>query len=352
MGSVTDSKRHSTRKNSVQANNGAAVSYKLEGKLKLINTSEVNSPILCCRYSFDGKYIAFGCSNGEIKVYYTQSYTHVYTLSPEDNKRLPVTCLRFNTNESKDLYVITATYSSGHVRMWYVTSKQLGREVKEDAELFCCDFNCNFTKLATGADDFKIRIYDVETMGCLNQLTKGESFGKMEGHVSKIFAAKYHPDNEHVLLTCGWDNTIQIWDDRVAHSVRRIFGAHVCGDALDMDPIYYHVLTGSWRRDNSLQVWDFDSGRLIKNVPLQNQNSNEKSVCHLYCAKWAGSDYIACGGSDNNAMRIIEKSTIQTIGKLDGLNRGCYTLDYAEINNTPYVTCASGSSVFFMSINN
>ena len=349
MGSVADSSR-ARRKNSL-ATNANIANYKLDGKLKMLASTEVNSPILCSKYSFDGKYIAFGCSNGDIKIYFTQNYNHVYTLTPEDGKKLPVTCIRFRQSEGQDLYVLTATYSSGYVRLWYVTSKQMGKEIKEDVELFCCDFNHNFSKFATGGDDYKIRIYDVERMDCLNLLSKGESFERMDGHASRVFAVKYHPDNEHVLLSCGWDNTIQIWDDREGHAVRRIFGAHVCGDALDMDPVYYHVLTGSWRRDNSLQVWDFDSGRLIKNVPLQSQNSTEKTVCHLYCAKWAGTDFIACGGSDNNALRVIEKSSIQTVGTLEGLSRGCYTLDYIEVNNVPYITCASGSNIYFMSLN-
>lgn len=348
MASATESARR--RRNS-GTSNMSVPSYKIDGKLKVMSCAEANSPILCTKYSFDGKYIAFGCSNGDIKIFYTQSYNHVYTLTPDDNKKLPVTCIRFIPNESQDLYSLAATYSTGYVRFWYITSKQLGREVKEDVELFCCDFNCDFSKLAMGGDDYKIRVFDVETMTCKSLLSRGESFEKMDGHASRVFSVKYHPNNENVLLSAGWDNTVQIWDDREGHAVRRIFGAHVCGDALDMDPVYYHVLTGSWRRDDSLQVWDFDSGRLIKNVPIQNSNSTEKQVCHLYCAKWAGKDFIACGGSDVNTMKIIEKSSIQTVAAMDGLSRGCYTLDYAEINNTHHITCASGNNIYFMNLN-
>lgn len=348
MGSVTDQRR---RKNSLSQVNNNVPGYKLDGKLKMLHTIEVNSPVLCSKYSHDGKYIAFGCSSGDIKVFLTNGYNHVYTLSPDDNKKLPVTCIRFkNPSESTDLYVLTATYSSGYIRQWYMTSKAISREIKEPVELFCCDFSYNYSKMSAGGDDNKIRIYDVENMSCVNTLAKGESFEKMDGHASRVFAVKYHPDNEHILLSCGWDNTIQIWDDRDGHAVRRIFGAHVCGDSLDMDPVYYHILTGSWRRDNSLQVWDFDSGRLIKNVSLHGQTP-EKSVCHLYCAKWAGNDYIACGGSDVNAMQVIEKSSLQTVGYLNNLTQGCYTLDYIEQNNTSYFTCASGSNIYFMSLN-
>ena len=48
---------------------------------------------------------------------------------------------------------------------------------------------------------------------------------------------------------------------------RRIFGPHICGDALDILPSNGNILTGSWRKDNSVQIWDFNSGELIRDVP-------------------------------------------------------------------------------------
>lgn len=47
-----------------------------------------------------------------------------------------------------------------------------------------------------------------------------------------------------VLLTGGWDNTIQFWDMRVGHSVKSIFGPHLSGDSLDI--CGDEILTGSW----------------------------------------------------------------------------------------------------------
>ena len=35
---------------------------------------------------------------------------------------------------------------------------------------------------------------------------------------------------------------------------RKIYGPHICGDALDIDPTHNHIITGSWRKENVLQV--------------------------------------------------------------------------------------------------
>ena len=49
--------------------------------------------------------------------------------------------------------------------------------------------------------------------------------------------------------------------------MRHISGPHVCGDALDIDATHNHLITGSWRKSNVLQIWDIDSGSKIKDVP-------------------------------------------------------------------------------------
>ena len=35
---------------------------------------------------------------------------------------------------------------------------------------------------------------------------------------------------------------------------RKFAGPHLCGDALDIDPVHNHILTGSWRKNHVLQV--------------------------------------------------------------------------------------------------
>jgi len=63
--------------------------------------------------------------------------------------------------------------------------------------------------------------------------------------------------------------------------IRKIFGPHICGDALDIQSVSVsgssqQILTGSWRKDNTLQIWDYGSGKLIKNVP---SDYNGSMVC-------------------------------------------------------------------------
>ncbi|RHY93200.1 hypothetical protein DYB37_008470 [Aphanomyces astaci] len=73
------------------------------------------------------------------------------------------------------------------------------------------------------------------------------------GHSNRVFSVKYHPLDENTIVSGGWDNTIQIWDTRVGHSVRGIYGPHIAGDAIDINA-KNEILTGSWRPENPLEL--------------------------------------------------------------------------------------------------
>ncbi len=139
------------------------------------------------------------------------------------------------------------------------------------------------------------------------------SMSVMDGHRSRVFSFKFHPNKSDEFVSGGWDDTVQFWDTRTEHSVRKLIGPHVCGDALDIDPYHNHIVTGSWRKDANLQIWDYASGNLIRTVPQDFNNSL------LYCAQWLGKDNILVGGCDANMVRIIDRGTLQVMERIDSL---------------------------------
>ena len=42
----------------------------------------------------------------------------------------------------------------------------------------------------------------------------------MDGHMSRVFGLQFHPSDHRILLTAGWDDTVQFWDIRQRHSTR------------------------------------------------------------------------------------------------------------------------------------
>merc|ERR1719421_2559203 len=86
------------------------------------------------------------------------------------------------------------------------------------------------------------------------------------------------------------------------NAVRSVFGPHICGDAVDINLDGTTILTGSWRVDKQIQLWDFGSGKLIDTVPWRSGVSLSEP-CAIYAAQFskeAGSNaMIVAGGSSS-----------------------------------------------------
>eukprot|EP00003_Mantamonas_plastica_P004554 TRINITY_DN1360_c0_g1_i10.p2 TRINITY_DN1360_c0_g1~~TRINITY_DN1360_c0_g1_i10.p2 ORF type:complete len:231 (+),score=81.46 TRINITY_DN1360_c0_g1_i10:1248-1940(+) len=182
---------------------------------------------------------------------------------------------------------------------------------------------------SSSSSSHQLRVYDEST----KQLTSALSGGHGDvtaGHANRVFSAKWHPDDENVILSGGWDNTIQIWDIRVDHAVRSIYGPHICGDSVDVQG--EDILTGSWRPDNALQLWDYSSGKLIENIPWFTGMTDEPTL--LYSAQFSkdGADLIAAGGSGANEAKVFDRHSLALIGTVAGMSNGVYTVDFSEDN--------------------
>lgn len=133
--------------------------------------------------------------------------------------------------------------------------------------------------------------------------------------------------SSHVPLTHVVPDYVQIWDVRVEHSVRSIFGPFICGDAVDVHD--NKILTGSWRPNAPLQIWDFTTGKEIESVPWH-QSAIHGDDCMLYAAQFSkDASMIAAGGSGSNEAKIFDRTKgNKVIGTVAGLSKGVFTLDF------------------------
>ena len=265
--------------------------------------------------------------------------------------QLPITAMRFRPG-GNSRGVLLACSADSTVRHWHVPTGKCLSTIYEgsDQQIFACDYRQDGQMFATGGKDKRVRLYDesrsssssstgssgigssavvsnsrgsypsssspsgsspIATFG--GGLFAGTSVETLSGHSSsnnsdigsggshsnRIFAICFHPLEKEIILSGGWDNTIQIWDARISGkghgAVRSMFGAHLCGDALQVTPDGNYVISGSWRPDDALQIWDFRSGKLISSIPFLRSNSECKP-------------YLNAVGKVRNFNRPIEAS--------------------------------------------
>ncbi|GIM15176.1 hypothetical protein Vretimale_17982 [Volvox reticuliferus] len=159
---------------------------------------------------------------------------------------------------------------------------------------------------ASGGSDCVVRAYDEATCSLCRTLDHGDGV-TTTGHTNHVFSLAWHPDDPQVLLSGSWDNRVLVWDLRVHRSVRSISGPHICGDAVDIHPGTNLVLTGSWRSNNPLQLWDLGSSRLLTNLPWWQP---EPDGCLIYAARFGrglAAGTVIAGGSGTKPMVRVYK---------------------------------------------
>ena len=134
------------------------------------------------------------------------------------------------------------------MKHWHATSGRClhsrNCEDNPDQHLYGIDYNHEGLLLATCGKDKHIRIYDEQTKSMVLSM-KGNS--QFPGHSNRVFCCRFSPYHHNMIITGGWDNTMQIYDIRRKGPVAAIYGPHVCGEAIDFHKDMNTVLTGSYR---------------------------------------------------------------------------------------------------------
>jgi WD40 repeat protein len=159
-----------------------------------------------------------------------------------------------------------------------------------------------------------VRVYDEATRRVKLTMSQG-NFHENPGHSNRVFAVCFIPNDNNMLLTGGWDNTIQVWDLRKGTSIRSLYGAYLCGDALRVTADGLSAVTGSWRSEKNLQVWDIHSGKLTENVTWQSAgqpDDHRSSLFNVDLSNDADSRWILAAGSGEHELKLFDRNGSKT----------------------------------------
>ena len=309
--------------------------------------ADCTSEVFCTRFSPDGKYLAAGCADGAIRVYTVSNGKLSFTLNVDNVDALPMCSLRFRpiSTSSRTKNVLLAVSADGSAQHWHVTSgRRLHSIVEDDNQIFSVDYRPDGALFATAGKDKAVRIYDEATKSIVTELSGG-IFRAGPGHSNRIFSARFHPTEENILVSGGWDKTIQVWDLRMEESIKSIFGPFVCGDAVDV--VGTEIVTGSYRTEKQLEVWDMRAGKLREEIPwCQNALATTQEQCQLYAAQFSKEGtgrLIAAGGAGSNDCKVFDHANgNQLVGMISGLTRAVYTVDFSP--DSSLIALAGGDS--------
>ncbi len=131
------------------------------------------------------------------------------------SETMPFTCLRWKPSiDNKVSSTLVTTCSEGAIQHWQLNSGKCFHTIREEPNnnFFCLDFHPNGKQFAAAGMDCHIYLYDETTRQRTQKMKEG--LKNQVGHSNRVFVVKFHPQDHNILLSGGWDNTIQIYDLR------------------------------------------------------------------------------------------------------------------------------------------
>lgn len=320
------------------------------------------SDCFCVRFSPDNEYLAASFANGAIHVYNAETGKQEFVLNSADKSQgiadsaLPTTQLRWrpHSTQSKTKSVLISVNAEfdGQILHWHIKSGKCLHTITEKGnQLFCLDYFEDGSQFATAGKDRLVRVYDEATKRLVQTLQGGDQ-KNTAGHSNRVFSLKYHPTQPNIILSGGWDNTVQIWDTRRGHSVRSIWNCYLCGDSVDFSQSGDHVLTGSWRTEDALQIWDFATcEKPVETIPWKpTDGSSSAATCMLFASQFSkdpASSMIVAGGSQENEAKFFSRGTkpgeaAEPFGALVNLPKPVFSVDFAPNSKMAAIGSADG----------
>jgi len=294
-------------------------------------TIKSEADTFCISFTPDASMMACGGGDGVIRIFQTGSTKLLYSLGVDHTKgklQLPVTTVKFRpaTKFSKTKNVLISGNCEGEIQHWHATSQKCLSTITEpDNQVFSLDYHPEGSSFASTGKDAKVRVYDESTKTLVSTLDGG--WGRpTPGHSNRVFCVKYKPDDPNIILSAGWDNTIQVWDTRLNYAVRSIYGPHVCGDAMDIHGDT--ILTGSWRPDSQIQMWDFASGKNIYDYSLKRSTTGYDSLLYGAAFDKSGKMYATAGAGCNEAHLWL-RATGECIGSTGPCETPLFTAQWS-----------------------
>lgn len=227
----------------------------------------VHESVVCCvRFSADGQYVATGC-NRSAQIFRVDTGQRVCELQDEAVQ-----------DKDGDLYIRSVCFSPDglllatgaedrRIRVWDIRSKTLRNTFEgHEQDIYSLDFAKNGRNIASGSGDKTVRLWDIES----NQQTMQLS---IEDGVTTVAIS---PDGRFVAAG-SLDKSVRVWDCQSGYLMERLEGPSGHKDSVysvAFSPNGRELVSGSL--DKTIKMWELTRQNAI--VPERNTTSAGKCI--------------------------------------------------------------------------
>lgn len=260
--------------------------------------SQTFGSITSVDFSPDGRLVAAGIANGDIRVW-------------EVNVQLP----HINFSEHSDLVWAVAFSPSGRIlasgsqdqsiRLWDIhTGECIARFMGHSEWVKDLAFSYSDTWLASCGNDGKICLWDYEL---------GERLSAIDAHDGWIWSIAFSPD-DRILASAGQDGLIKLWDTGTEECIQTLQAHNGPIRAINFSPEGSMVGTASF--DHTVRLWMFDQEK--QQIELYKTFNQHKNL--VWSVTFSRDSLLCASAGDDQCVRIWRTDTGELLRTLQGHN--------------------------------
>lgn len=248
--------------------------------------------LMSVAFSPDGKLLAIGDNNGEIRLCQVADGRQLLSWKAHNAW---IWLLTF----SPDGHMLASASEDRTVKLWDVSIGECLKTLQgHDGGIRSVTFSSDGCRLASGSEDQTIRLWDIGTGKCLKTL---QTFS------GKVLSVAFSPIS-HTLASGNEDKTVKLWDINTGQCQKTLQGhtSQVCSVAFNLDG--QKLASGCY--DQTVKLWDINTGRCQKT--LQGHCGWVNSVTFS-----SDGSYLA-SGSEDQTVRLWDVGTGKCLKNLHG----------------------------------
>ncbi|ACC80717.1 NB-ARC domain-containing protein [Nostoc punctiforme] len=272
--------------------------------VNLQNASFVNANLAKCvfaetiggihavAFSPDGKLLATGDTNGEVRLYQVADGKQLFICKGHTGFIWPVTF-------SPDGHLLASGSDDQTVKLWDTSTGQcLATFQGHSAGIWSVSFSSDGQTLASSSEDTTVKLWDTSTGQCIQTL---------QGHSSRVWSVAFSPDGT-ILASGNDDSSIRLWDISTSQCIKTLVGHTHRVQSVAFSPDGDKLISGC--HDRTVRLWDINTSECL--YTFQSHTDLVNSVAFS-----SDGDRLA-SGSDDQTVKLWDVNTGLCLKTLKG----------------------------------
>ncbi|BAY86460.1 WD-40 repeat protein [Calothrix parasitica NIES-267] len=213
--------------------------------------SDTMSSLVSVGFSHDGRYFATGVINGEVRLWQTDE---IKLFSILKGHNVWVWAFAF----SPDNKIIASGSADYKINLWDIGSGECIDTLRHDSKVYSLAFNTDGRLLASASEDKSVKIWNIKTGKCEKTLN---------GHTGSVLSVDFHPKQKDIIASSDTKGNIKLWNIRTEDCLKTFYVSDedslIKEEDKIINAIHFHPdgeLLVSCGADKTVRLWDLATG--------------------------------------------------------------------------------------------